>query len=100
MALGCTGIRDGASYISLGSSSLVPVTSSKPVLDYLTKPYVFAHIEPNMYTSAYSIFSGGSSLRWVRDTLFSDITDNLIRQLINMPKPLLSVLMEFSLIQH
>lgn len=76
MALGCTGIRDGASYISLGSSSWVPVTSSKPVLDYLTKPYVFAHIEPNMYTSAYSIFSGGSSLRWVRDTLFSDITDN------------------------
>ena len=76
MALGCTGIQDGASYISLGSSSWVPVTSSKPVLDFNTKPYVFAHIEPNMYTSAYSIFSGGSSLRWVRDTLFSDITDN------------------------
>lgn len=76
MALGCTGIQDGASYISLGSSSWIPVTSSKPVLDFATKPYVFAHIEPNMYTSAYSIFSGGSSLRWIRDTLFSDITEN------------------------
>ena len=25
-----------------------------------------------MYTSAYSIFAGGSSLRWVRDNLFAE----------------------------
>lgn len=55
MALGATGIRDGAAYISLGSSSWVPVTACRPVLDFKTRPYVFAHIEPGMYTSAYSI---------------------------------------------
>ena len=72
MALGATGIRDGAAYISLGSSSWVPVTACRPVLDFKTRPYVFAHIEPGMYTSAYSIFAGGSSLRWVRDNLFAE----------------------------
>lgn len=46
MALGATGIRDGAAYISLGSSSWVPVTACRPVLDFKTRPYVFAHIEP------------------------------------------------------
>lgn len=75
MALGATGITEGAAYVSLGSSSWVPVTASRPVLDYGTKPYVFAHVEPGMYTSAYSIFAGGSSLRWVRDNLFADFTE-------------------------
>lgn len=76
MALGATGIEEGAAYVSLGSSSWVPVTAGKPVLDYVTKPYVFAHIQPGMYTSAYSIFAGGSSLRWVRDNLFADFQDS------------------------
>lgn len=76
MALGATGITEGAAYVSLGSSSWVPVTASRPVLDYVTKPYVFAHIEPGMYTSAYSIFAGGSSLRWVRDNLYADFKES------------------------
>lgn len=76
MALGATGVTDGAAYVSLGSSSWIPVTSSAPVIDYATKPYVFAHIDESMYTSAYSIFAGGSSLRWARDTLFSDFNEN------------------------
>jgi len=33
------------------------------------KPFVFAHVLPGLYTSAVSIFAGGSSLRWIRDTL-------------------------------
>lgn len=81
MALGATGIRDGAAYISLGSSSWVPVTAGQPVLDFKTKPYVFAHIEPGMYTSAYSIFAGGSSLRWVRDNLFSELGEQAYREI-------------------
>lgn len=75
MALGAVGAKDGRVYTSLGSSSWIPVNSSKPILDFHRKPYVFAHIEENMYTSAFSIFSGGSSFRWVRDTLFFDIHD-------------------------
>ena len=69
MALGSVGGREGRVYTSLGSSSWIAVNTKGPVLDFKTKPYVFAHIQENMYTSAFSIFAGGSSFRWVRDTL-------------------------------
>lgn len=73
MALGAVGVGEGKTYVSLGSSSWIPVNSAEPVLDPVKKPYVFAHIEEGMYTSAFSIFSGGNSLRWVRDTLCKDL---------------------------
>lgn len=76
MALGALGIADGAAYTSLGSSSWLPVTSSRPILDPVKRPYVFAHIEENFFTSAVSIFSGGNSLRWVRDTLCPELADD------------------------
>ncbi len=36
---------------------------------------IFSHIQENMYTSAFSIFAGGSSFRWVRDTLCKDLLE-------------------------
>lgn len=56
MALGAVGVEDGKAYVSLGSSSWIPVNSTKPVLNFENKPYVFAHIEEGMFTSAFSIF--------------------------------------------
>jgi len=73
MALGAVGAKNGSIYTSLGSSSWIPVNSKKPVLDWSVKPYVFAHIQEDMYTSAFSIFSGGSSFQWVRDELCKDL---------------------------
>lgn len=73
MALGAVGAVPGKVYVSLGSSSWIPVNSAQPVLDVDRRPYVFAHIQENMYTSAYSIFSGGSSFRWIRETLCSEL---------------------------
>ncbi len=73
MALGAVGSVEGKAYTSLGSSNWIPINSKEPILDPATRPYVFAHIEENMYTSAYSIFAGGSSLKWVRDTLCKDL---------------------------
>ncbi|GHU68408.1 pentose kinase [Clostridia bacterium] len=73
MALGAVGAEEGKVYLSLGSSSWIPVNSSTPILDSVKKPYVFAHIAEGLYTSAFSIFSGGSSLKWVRDVLCGDI---------------------------
>lgn len=73
MALGAVGAEEGGVYTSLGSSSWIPVNSSKPILDFKKKPYVFAHIQERMFTSAFSIFSGGSSLRWVRENLCRDL---------------------------
>ncbi|MBE6809712.1 MAG: pentose kinase [Ruminococcaceae bacterium] len=78
MALGAVGPESGKAYVSLGSSSWIPVNSQDPVLDVKKKPYVFAHIQEGMFTSAFSIFAGGSSLRWARDTLFADVTDDNI----------------------
>lgn len=75
MALGAVGHEEGKVYVSLGSSSWIPVNSKEPVLDLKKKPYVFAHIEEKMFTSAFSIFSGGNSYRWAKDTLCHDFKD-------------------------
>ena len=73
MALGARNIAEGRVYTSLGSSSWIAVSSSSPVLDFSTKPFVFAHVIPNMFTSAVSIFSAGSSLQWVRNHLCKNL---------------------------
>ena len=73
MALGAAGAAEGGCYASLGSSSWIAVNSAKPVLNFTQRPYVFAHIAPGMFTSAFSIFSGGSSLRWVRENICRDV---------------------------
>lgn len=74
MALGAVGAEQGKVYVSLGSSSWIPINSDRPVLDAKRRPYVFAHIQEGMYTSAYSIFAGGSSLQWIRDQLCNELT--------------------------
>jgi xylulokinase len=69
MALGAKNLADGRVYTSLGSSCWIAVSSREPVLDPARKPYVFTHVVPELFTSAVSIFAGGSSFRWVRDVL-------------------------------
>jgi xylulokinase len=73
MALGAKNIKEGRVYTSLGSSAWIAVSSEKPVLDKQYKPYVFAHVMPNMFTSAVSIFSAGTSFAWVKDNICSDL---------------------------
>ena len=75
MALGAVGATEGRVYTSLGSSSWIPVNSARPILDFAKRPYVFAHIQEDMFTSAFSIFAGGSSLNWVRNTVTHDLRD-------------------------
>lgn len=72
MALGAMAYKEGACYNSMGSSSWIAVASAKPVLDLKTRPYVFTHVVPGMFASATAIFSAGSSLRWLKKTLFPD----------------------------
>lgn len=73
MALGARNTREGSVYASLGSSMWIAVSSARPLLDDVAKPYVFTHVIPGMFTSAVAIFSGGTSLRWVRDRMCGDI---------------------------
>jgi xylulokinase len=83
MALGAGSTKEGHIYNSLGSSSWIAVTSSRPVLDLHIRPYVFAHVVPGMFTSATSIFSAGTSLDWIRDQLCQSLataqSDNAAR---------------------
>jgi xylulokinase len=75
MALGARNIAEGRLYASLGSSMWIAVSSSRPLLDDVAKPYVFTHVIPGMFTSAVAIFSGGTSLRWVRDQFFAHLVE-------------------------
>ncbi|OGO28780.1 MAG: pentose kinase [Chloroflexi bacterium RBG_16_54_18] len=78
-ALGAKNIREGRVYTSLGSSAWIAVSSSQPVLDKKYKPFVFAHVIPEMFTSAVSIFSAGSTFSWVKDNL----CESLVREAEN-----------------
>lgn len=73
MALGSTGLAEGSVYTSLGSSSWIALTSREPIIDPVTRPFVFAHAKKGYYTSAVSIFSAGNSFRWARDQLCGDL---------------------------
>ncbi len=73
MALGARAVDEGDCYTSMGSSSWIAVTSAEPVLDPRSRPYVFAHVVPEKFTSAIGVFSTGSSFRWVREQLCRDL---------------------------
>lgn len=72
MSVGARGLEEGVVYASLGSSSWIAVTSSEPIVDVRTRPFIFANAAEHTYTSAVSIFSAGNSFRWIRDTLLKD----------------------------
>ena len=73
MALGTRCFREGSTYASLGSSMWIASSSATPLLEEQSKPYVFTHVAPGMFASALAIFSGGTSLRWVRDHLCGNL---------------------------
>lgn len=79
MALGARNTRGGRVYVSLGSSVWIAVSSDQPVLDKVRKPYVFAHVVPDLFTSAVSIFSGGTSYNWVRDNICQNLKEESAR---------------------
>jgi xylulokinase len=76
MALGAGNLKEGDVYSSLGSSSWIAVTSHRPVLEVEARPFVFTHVVPEMFNSATSIFSAGTSLDWVRDQLCGNLRDD------------------------
>ena len=80
MALGAGCFAAGRSYASLGSSSWVAVSDSKPLLDTRTKPYVFTHVVPGMFASALAIFSSGTTFRWLRDQFCRDLIDQAVTE--------------------
>jgi xylulokinase len=80
MALGARAFKEGRSYNSLGSSSWIAVSSSVPLLNERSRPYVFAHVVPGMFASATAIFSAGSSFQWVKDRFCVDLTGQATKE--------------------
>ena len=74
MALGARCFGEGRTYASLGSSMWIAGSARTPLLDERSKPYVFTHVVPGQFASAMAIFSGGTSLRWVRDQLCANLS--------------------------
>lgn len=73
MALGARCFKEGRIYNSLGSSSWISVSGRQPLIDSHSRPYVFTHVLPNQFISSVSVFSAGTSFRWVRDQLCPDL---------------------------
>lgn len=73
MAAGAGCVEDGMAYTSLGTSSWIAVVDEKPIVNIVSKPYVFAHLIKGKYASATAIFSAGNTYRWVRDVLCKDL---------------------------
>ena len=76
MALGARNIAEGRLYTNIGSSGWIAVSSSKPIIDLNTRPFVFTHVMPAMYTSSFGIFSAGNSLKWVKENICTGIDKN------------------------
>ncbi len=72
MALGTTGARRFTPYTSLGSSAWIAVTSETPVLDSVSRPFIFAFAQKGLYTSGVSIFAAGNALLWASEMLCPD----------------------------
>ncbi|KAB2702871.1 MULTISPECIES: xylulokinase [Brucella] len=69
MALGAQTFEDGDLFSSMGSSSWLTISASRPVLDTRVRSYAFAHLVPGQFISATSIFSSGTTMDWVRNRL-------------------------------
>lgn len=72
MALGAQTFAEGDLFSSMGSSSWLTISASRPVLDPKVRSYAFAHLVPGQFISATSIFSSGTTMDWTRGLLGTD----------------------------
>jgi xylulokinase len=72
MAVGAKCFASGRAYIALGSSCWIALTGDKPVLDINSYPYIFP-LCGDLFNSALSLASGGSSYKWVKEQLCGDL---------------------------
>ena len=89
MALGARCYKDGRIYNSQESSSWIAVSSSEPLLNAKSRPYVFTHVVPDLFTSATAIFSAGTSFRWLRDNVCQNLKKqdgNIWEQMTDLAK--------------
>lgn len=74
MTLGAGCWQNGEAYASLGSSAWITASVDRPVVDYESRIYTFAHCVPGQYLPGVGIFASGSALAWAADTFFPNLT--------------------------
>lgn len=73
MSLGAGCFEDGDVYVSLGSSAWLTASAGKPVVDYHSRIYTFAHCVPGQFLPSAGIFASGSALNWAADKWFAEL---------------------------
>ena len=67
-------VREGDSYIYLGTSTWMGLASRTPVIDPEKRTNTFNHFLKDLYMPAGSMQAGGGSLKWFKDTLCGEET--------------------------
>jgi xylulokinase len=77
-AVGAGNITENRVYNYIGSSSWISVASEKALFEKKIKPYIYAHVIPNMYNSTVSIYSAGSSYQWIKDNICTELVETAL----------------------
>ncbi len=73
MTLGAGCIKNGDSYVSLGSSSWIATSQDKPIVDFKNKLYTWAHAIKGLYIPSSGIFAAGSAKDYMINYFFTEI---------------------------
>ena len=71
-SVGAGSIRDGATYLSAGSSAWVSTAASQPILDKDMRVVNIAHAVPGMVCPSGTMQTAGSAFNWVKNELCRD----------------------------
>ncbi len=70
--IGAGSIAQGKTYICLGSSAWVGITTDEPVYDREQRSITFAHAIPGLYHPMGTMLAGGSLYSWLRSVFHPD----------------------------
>jgi len=79
--LGCGAVAPDTAMISLGTATMVGVSSSKPIIDPERRVTTSCHVLPDTWTLQAPIFTTGAVLRWWRDTCFPECREEAYRRM-------------------
>jgi xylulokinase len=62
-------VREGSSYIYLGTSTWMAIASDRPLIDPSRRTFTFCHFKRGLYFPAGTMQAGGGSYQWMKNTL-------------------------------
>ncbi len=80
-ALGAGAVTPDTIMASLGTATMVFVSSSQPIVDPLRRVTTSCHVVPNTWTIQAPIMTTGAVLRWWRDHFFGNRAENVYEEM-------------------